>query len=126
MAGDYADGEYNDTMKNLFDLASEGKFKDISEDVILALAEDSHYREEFEKVSFSSFGDAYRPHFAWEWSKKFGKGQHRSYFVGSDSVDGLMYEIKEWGDGSFTCSCPAFHFHPEKDCKHITRVKSKN
>jgi len=125
ISGDYADGEWSEKGDNLYDFCGDGFLKDISEDVIMALCEDSYYRKSFVETALRSFGSCYRDGFGLEFAKKFERAVVYSWPIASFSQSGETYRVDFRADKSWTCSCPAFKFHPEKDCKHITEIKSR-
>jgi len=47
----------------------------------------------------------------------------RKIKIRSFSQKSEFYIVGIWNNGDYTCECPASTFNPQKECKHIKKVK---
>lgn len=47
------------------------------------------------------------------------------FVVGSKGNYSVKFALLPDGSHGYSCSCAAFKFHPEKECKHIKAVKDE-
>ena len=45
-----------------------------------------------------------------------------TYTVRYEGLSGTYDDDPEYDTGYWSCTCPAFQYHPDRDCKHIKSV----